>query len=120
MESTGITIDIRYYSLDKDNKPVPSTLSEWGAMMNRTDRVLAKTTVGNQEVSTVFLGMDHGFGEGRDPVLWETMVFSLNKHSGSHSGFVGAEEYQERYTSYEAAARGHIDVVMKLMVGEEL
>jgi hypothetical protein len=40
-------------------------------------------------VSTVFLGIDHGFRCDRGlPVLWETMIFG-----GPHDG------YQNRYTS---------------------
>lgn len=34
------------------------------------------------EVSSVFLGTDHAFGEGRGPLLWETMIFGgpLNEY----------------------------------------
>lgn len=46
-------------------------------------------------VSTVFLGVDHGFAGG-PPVLWETMIFG-----GTH------DQYQERYTSLAAAKEGH-------------
>lgn len=47
-------------------------------------------------VSTVFLGLDHGWGRGQ-PVLWETMILG-----GPHDG------YQERYTNNCAAAIGHV------------
>jgi hypothetical protein len=47
-------------------------------------------------VSTVFLGLDHSFGNG-PPVLWETMVFGAD----------GDEQHCERYTSFEAAVTGH-------------
>ena len=46
-------------------------------------------------VSTVFLGIDHSFGEG-PPILWETMIFD-----GPH------DQFQERYTSKEEAIAGH-------------
>ena len=45
-------------------------------------------------VSTVFLGLDHGFGGV--PMLFETMIFG-----GKHDMF------QERYTSLQEAEEGH-------------
>lgn len=47
-------------------------------------------------ISTVFLGIDHSWGDDEKPVLWETMIFG-----GKH------DDYQERYTSVEAALAGH-------------
>jgi hypothetical protein len=46
-------------------------------------------------VSTVFLGLDHSFGEG-PPQLFETMIFG-----GEH------DEYQERYSTWDEAEAGH-------------
>jgi len=46
-------------------------------------------------VSTVFLGLDHGWGVG-PPVLWETMIFG-----GPHN------DYQRRYTTRDGAEMGH-------------
>lgn len=46
-------------------------------------------------VSTVFLSLDHGWGEGA-PVLFETLVFG-----GQHDGRMN------RYTSWDDAERGH-------------
>ncbi len=53
-------------------------------------------------VSTVFLGIDHGFGMWDYPILWETMIFGLPDN----------EDYQERYTSAEDAIIGHHSAVM--------
>lgn len=58
-------------------------------------RRVALTKVGGCEVSTVFLGMDHGFGESR-PQWFETMVFGP-----------GHEDYQERYETWDEAVAGH-------------
>ena len=46
-------------------------------------------------VSTVFLTIDHGWGNG-PPVLFETMVFG-----GKHG------DYQERYVTWYEAEQGH-------------
>jgi hypothetical protein len=64
-----------------------------------TDRIVAKTSEGDVEVSTVFLALDHNFGGG-EPLLYETMIFG-----GPHDG------YQERYASREEAERGHLSAV---------
>jgi hypothetical protein len=47
-------------------------------------------------VSTIFLGVDHGFGVG-PPLLWETLVHDSNS----------ADRIIARYTSYEDACAGH-------------
>jgi hypothetical protein len=60
---------------------------------------------GGVNVSTVFLAIDHSFNGGT-PVLFETMIFG-----GEHDG------YQERYTSFEEAVKGH-EVAVKLVRGE--
>lgn len=38
-------------------------------------RVIAKEQIGGHEVSTVWLGIDHGFGMSPVPLIFETMVF---------------------------------------------
>lgn len=48
---------------------------EWARWFEKAGdaRVVARTSVGGREVSTVFLGVDHAFGG--PPMLFETMVF---------------------------------------------
>ena len=60
-------------------------------------------------VSTVFLGIDHGFRyrERGVPLVFETMIFGLAKHEG----------YQERYYTWEEAEAGH-ERAMKLVKGK--
>lgn len=86
----------RLYILDDGGDPVPveSTL-EWSKWFETADRSVANTYVGEARVSTVFLGLDHNFGEG-EPVLWGTIIFG-----GNHDG------YKERYSSKTAAMEGH-------------
>jgi hypothetical protein len=50
-------------------------------------------------VSTVFLGLDHGFGVS-DPVLFESMVFGGP-----------LDETQRRYCTWDEASRGHDELV---------
>jgi hypothetical protein len=65
-----------------------------------------KRIVGRKEfsngyvVSTGFLGLDQNFSEG-EPLLFETMIFSPTKE----------HLYQERYSTYDQAERGHEEAV---------
>ena len=58
-------------------------------------------------VSTVFLGIDHGFSLEGPPVLFETMVFPAL----DEDRFSPANVYQMRYTTWAQAEEGHRAVV---------
>lgn len=83
-----------YYILD-GHKVIETDLMTWAKAVRSTDRHVGKTTIGDAEVSTVFLGINHRFGNG-PPLLFETMVFG---------GILDQE--QERYTTWEEAEEGH-------------
>jgi hypothetical protein len=63
---------------------------------------VADDTLGAVRVSTVFLGLDHRWGDG-PPLLFETMVFG-----GPLNG------NQERYSTWDAAAEGHTLWLMRV------
>ena len=86
-----------WYILDKNNKPIRSTIVDCGKWLkNNPERKAVKQEyVGDVRISTVFLGLDHAW-ESDIPVLWETMIFG-----GEH------DQYMDRYTSYEDALEGH-------------
>jgi hypothetical protein len=101
-----------------DGKPVPEPdLLKWARWFEIVDnRTLLRTTVGNYEVSTIFLGLDHGFRRGSKPVLWETMVFRTKPrrmHTEGDTTIIEADyaDRMQRYTSEEAARRGHAAMV---------
>lgn len=83
-------------------------LRAWEVAMG-TQRRVAEVGVGPLWVSTVFLGIDHGYAwifaddEGKEfaPVLWETMIFRDR----------GSLGYQERYSSRRDALEGHARAV---------
>jgi len=83
------------YILD-GKTPVPVDLMTWARWFETADRSVAQTIVGNKRVSTVFLGIDHRFGDG-PPLLFETMIFN-----GPDDG-----EYQERCSTWEEAEAMH-------------
>ena len=62
------------YILIGQTPVVEPDLLTWGEWFQTADRVISRTEVGASVVSTVFLGLDHGWG-GR-PLLFETMVFT--------------------------------------------
>lgn len=56
-------------------------------------------------VSTVWLGIDHGFGFSNVPILFETMIFAPGDVTVGAGD--GLDQYQERYPTEEAAQAGH-------------
>lgn len=78
-------------------------LSEWGAWMavHDEERHLAVSEKGIVKVSTLFLGLDHGYGTDSDaPILWETRILR-----GIHDGET------TRYSTKEEALKGHEKMV---------
>jgi hypothetical protein len=78
-------------------------LTKWGEWFegNSTERIVARTKIGDAEVSTVFLSIDHSFLE-KGPVLWETMVFG---------GPLGGK--MNRYRTRAQAEAGHAAMVKR-------
>jgi hypothetical protein len=91
-----------WYKLDKENNAILcediTEYSNW-ERDNRKQKVTKQDHIGKVLVSTVFLGLDHGFGSEK-PLLWETMIFG-----GDH------DLYQDRYSSIEDALIGHQQAV---------
>lgn len=91
-----------HYILDHKNKvkEVKSALrwSQW-FQHQRGQCNVGHTTMSGFEVSTKFLGLDHSFGLGRHPLLFETCVWDTFKKTGA--------EIIERYSTYQKALEGH-------------
>lgn len=84
--------------VDKDGQVITS--AEWQKKFcDDSYRMVAKTTVGAREVSTIWLGMNHGWDSV--PLYFETMTFPDC-------------DIQERYGSLEEAERGHREVVRRI------
>lgn len=92
------------YVLDGHTPRLEPDLMKWGAEF-RKDRHVGRTDVGEATVSTVFLGIDHNWGDG-PPVLFETMVFG-----GDH------DQWTDRYRTWDEAEAGHARVVAALREG---
>lgn len=87
---------MRYYTLDKEKNVVPTDLRGLVDLFKRrpADRIVEKTDVDQVTVSTVFLGIDHGFGSSDKPIVFETMVFGgeLNDEMTRCSTWTEAEK----------------------------
>ena len=95
----------RYILVDKVPKPA-ANMEDWAIWFGTTDRHVAETIIGDVRVSTVFLGLDHGFGRNEPPILFETMIFG-----GEH------DQYCERCSTWEEAEAMHAKAVA-LVKGE--
>lgn len=94
------------YILDENKEPVRcEDLLEWGTWLKNNPRHVGDETIDGVRVSTVFLGLDHGFAES-GPLLFETMIFG-----GKHDG------YCDRCGHYDSARRQH-EYALKLVKGE--
>jgi len=92
-----------YYILKTDKQPVEADVLTWGVFFeNDANRRVAHTFLGLSEISTVFLGLDHNWGDG-PPLIFETMIFG-----GRHDG------YQTRCSTWEEAEAGHREAVSLL------
>lgn len=85
-----------------NNQMDQAVLLRWARAFEESDRRVAVTVIWpSVRVSTVFLGINHGWGES--DVWFETMVFGGP-----------CDEYCRRYSTYEQAVSGHEMVVEKV------
>lgn len=106
-----------YYILD-GKTPVPEPdIRKWAEWLSTADRVVNQTTgivklagtpVGDVQVSTVFLGVDHSFSGG-PPLLFETMVFGgvLDQETDRCTSWEAAEKMHERMCDRVKCATEH-------------
>ena len=105
----------RYYYILDGEQVVSVDAARWSAWyeFHYHERIIARTVVHEGiEVSTVFLGLDHRFGESGPPILFETMVFG-----GLCDGDI------QRYPTMEESRRGHwamVNRVQRAEAGEAL
>jgi hypothetical protein len=89
---------------------VPCELEEMalqGEDFENNRRVALTHLSNNEYISTVFLGINHGWRPNR-PIWFETMAF-VDNEKWNH--------YQDRYETYEEAERGHEKVVNAIKAG---
>lgn len=113
-----------FWILDDDRQPkVAESMDEWYAFVRRDfeDRSrVGDTETATMRVSTVFLGVDHSW-RGPPPILFETMVFSLEKYPREFEGkiYFAAEDFDTvRYSTWSDAEAGHAATVRRIQKAE--
>lgn len=99
-----------FYILKDNEITTTSDVLEWGKFMEGEERLIKQQNIENNGkkyfVSTVFLGIDHGFSflAEKRPVLFETMIFPETNDENW-------EEYQTRSCIKEEALKQHQEAV---------
>ena len=74
---------------------VENDIYKWGKWVQKHNRQVKQTKIKGAFISTIFLGLDHSFGDG-PPLLFETMIFG-----GKY------DDFQDRYPTWDDAVAGH-------------
>jgi hypothetical protein len=97
----------KYILDDQGNPVVENNILLWGAWMERNERKIAYDEINGLRVSTVFLALDHGYGDNVE--LYETMVFPPNSYN---------DLYCRRYEIKQEALNGHAQILAMVENGE--
>lgn len=97
-----------YYKLDGKIAVPCQHVGEWAAWFGTGHRVVQQEDVGPFLVSTVFLGLDHSFGEGGPPLLFESAVFTrgMEEILGKVRHTL-SDHNMERTSTWELALEAH-------------
>ena len=107
---------------EEHNVIFTSDITEFAQFFEQTEkRIVARTQISGLLVSTVFLGINHGFLPGQQPLWFETMVFADEDRAMPPE--VEAlltkwrETQQERYSTWREAEEGHKRMVQIIQEG---
>jgi hypothetical protein len=95
---------LHYYLVGQT--PVPcDDLIEWAKHFDVDEHTVRLTRVGRHFVSTVFLGLDHRWGDG-PPLLFETMIYTkvVAKNPWDRRAWL---DYQRRCSTWIEAEKQH-------------
>lgn len=87
------------YILDGKTPKKVVSLEEWARWFETADRHVANDAIGDVRISTVFLGIDHSWGNG-PPLVFETMIFG-----GPH------DQHQTRASTWDEAEKHHAEAM---------
>lgn len=101
-------------TMDEHGKLIIERMKHVNDLLSDPDyKTVSRTVVSDYEVSTVWLGLDHNFGDG-PPILFETMIFAKGTN-----GDVSYDEWCWRYHTLEEAEAAHESIVKALQEGRE-
>ena len=84
---------------------------------SKTNHHIRDTKIGNYRVSTILLGLNYPFGSNGPSLLFQTMVFPVDKEGNIISP---VENYCRRYSTKEKALEGHIEIVVEYARNQNL
>lgn len=102
-----------HYMLDENHNIITTdNVIEWAQWFeeNNAKRIVQQDPIDDLWISTVFMGIDHGFTNGGMPILFETMVFDKNHD----------EIDMVRYATWDEALQGHKDTVRRYQTHPEI
>ena len=92
-----------HYILGKNHELIETDLMTWATFFEvNSNRRVALDKIGDVSLSTVFLGINHNFGDG-EPLLFETMIFGGERN-----------DEQWRWHTWEEAEQGHKKILEEL------
>lgn len=110
----------RHYMLEGPQHKVTYThdVIRWAEWLETADRIVARTVLlDGSIVSTVFLGLDHNFGDDGEPILFESAVI-FDEDTVPTEKFNGREyrqcDVERRYCTWGEAEIGHMEMCDKL------
>lgn len=97
-------IEVGFVIYDREGNPI--TFERYVELLGspenwRDYRRVAFDTYGDFDVSTIWLGIDHGFGMSKNPIIFETMIFARTSDDDHTSVACW------RWTDEKRALRGH-------------
>lgn len=87
---------MKQYILEGHTPVLCEDINVWAKWFGDAARHVEKTEIEGVKISTVFLGLDHAWGDESGPILFETMIFG-----GAH------DEEMWRYKTWDEAVKGH-------------
>lgn len=96
----------RCFILNEDHSVIKVTGMEWSRWFNgnTNKRIVCRSEINGQRVSTVFLGLDHSYVDGGPPMIFETMYMGG-----------GDDDYMRRYSTWDQAVLGHTEVIQEVL-----
>ena len=102
----------RYYVLDGHEPRRVANVLEWARQFEFGRRQVGFTDLTYATISTVFLGVDHGFSSEGPPILFETMVFANPKPGERFPEEL--DGMMQRYATWDEAEAGHAEMVAEV------
>lgn len=97
------------YYYDRDGNQIG--FEAWSRLFSTAlYKIVAQSEIGPYYVSTVWIGVDHGFTLSGPPIIFETMVFG---HAGGDG--LGPDIECRRYATEAEARAGHDEIVTLIL-----